>query len=108
MRRGEFRPDWSEPHLLSFVTDASGAYLAVHADLAGNTMLIDELEGLREQLELDDCSHTHLFAFVPGRSELTTTKIADQEHEVNVVQHVDIYGWNEEWSRRHGLVPPPE
>jgi len=85
-----------EPHLLSFVTDASGGYLAVHADLAGFTMLIDELESLREQLELNDCPHTHLFSSNPPPTELTTTKLADQEDEVNMVHHVKIYGWNEE------------
>jgi len=108
MRRREFHPDWSEPHLLSFVTDHTGAYLAVHADLAGITMLIDELEGLREQLVLNDCPHTHLFSFLPDSNALTTTKLDSHVDEVNVVHSVKIYGWNEEWSRRHGLVPPPE
>ena len=107
MRRAQYRPEWSEPHLLSFVTDASGTCLAVHADLAGITMLIDELEILREQLELNDCPHAHLFSFVGDRSELTTTKLADQEGEVNIVKDVKIYGWNEEWARRHGLKSPP-
>jgi len=93
--------------LLSFVTDASGTSLAVHADLAGITMLIDELEILREQLELNDCPHAHLLSFVGDRSELTTTKLADQEGEVKIVQDVKIYGWNEEWARRHGLKSPP-
>jgi hypothetical protein len=105
MRREEFNPDWSQPHLLSFVTDESGEALAVHADLAGITMLIDTLEGLREALVLDDCPHTHLFSYIPGRSELTITKLAEQEDEVNIVQNVKIYGWNKEWSERHGLVP---
>ncbi len=44
MRRSDFRPEWGAPHLLSFVTDSEGGYLAVHADLAGVTMLIEELE----------------------------------------------------------------
>jgi hypothetical protein len=102
MRRAPYHPEWSEPHLLSFVTDASGQYLAIHADLAGVTMLIDELEGLREQLERNDCPHSHLFACT-ARNALTNTKLADQEHEANIVQHVKTYGWNEEWARRHGL-----
>ena len=96
-------PEWDTPHLLSFVTDATGAYLAVHADLAGITILIDQLKSLREQLELNDCPHAHLFAGSPNR-ELTTTKLDSQEGEVNVVHHVKIYGWNDEWARRHGLV----
>lgn len=105
MRRAEYHPEWREPQLLSFVTDATGGYLAIHADLAGITMLIDELESLREQLESQDCPHTHLFSFTPN-FELTTTKLVDQNDEVNVVHHVRIYGWNEEWARRHGLKSP--
>ena len=105
MKRSEFHPEWSEPHLLSFVTDTSGQYLAVHADLAGITMLIDELESLREQLELNDCPHTHLFSPEAAGNELTLTKLADQEHENNIVCHVKLYGWNEEWAMRHGLKP---
>jgi hypothetical protein len=55
MRRAKYHPEWGEAHLLSFVTDSTGGYVAVHADLAGITMLIDVLESLREQLELNDC-----------------------------------------------------
>jgi hypothetical protein len=108
MRRSQCRPDWSEPHLLSFVTDESGQYVAVHVDLPGITMLIDELEILREQLEQNDCPHTHLFSWVPGRSELSTTKLADQACETNIVQQVKIYGWNEEWAVRNDLKPAPD
>lgn len=106
MQRPQYYPEWGEPHLLSFVTDASGESLAVHADLAGITMLIDELEILRRELEQGDCPHAHLFSFTSQDSALTTTKLAGQETEVNIVRHVKIYGWNEEWARRHGLRQP--
>lgn len=106
MRREQYRPEWNEPHLLSFVTDSVGDYVAIHADLAGITKLIDELEGLREQLVKNDCPHTHLFSPLCAGYELTESKLADQKLEVNVVCHVKIYGWNEEWKRRHNLVPP--
>lgn len=105
MKRSEYRPEWGDPHLLSFVTNSSGGYLAVHADLAGITMLIDELEILREQLEQNECPHTHLFSPEAAGDELTSTKIADQEDENIVVCHVKIYGWNEVWAVRHGLKP---
>ncbi|WP_428307327.1 hypothetical protein [Lacipirellula sp.] len=75
MRRSEYHPDWQQPHLLSFVTSEDGGYLAIHADLAGVTMLIDELESLREQLVLNDCPHTHLFSH-DAADALTTTKQA--------------------------------
>lgn len=90
-------------HLLSFVTDHTGAYLAVHADLAGITLLIDELERLRVQLLDNECPHTHLFLNPPPHGELTGTKLPAQDEEVHTVYHVKIYGWNEEWACRHGL-----
>ncbi len=105
MRRSDFRPEWGEPHLLSFVTDSDGGYLAVHADLAGVTMLIDELEFLREQLAQNDCPHIHLFSTDSVGKELTTTKLGSDKGEDNVVHHVKVYGWNEEWAVKHGLKP---
>lgn len=105
MKRSKFGPEWSTPHLLSFVTNSSGSYLAVHADLAGITLLIDELKILREQLEQDDCPHSHLFSPEVVGKVLTSTKIADQELVANVICHVKIYGWNNEWAVRHELKP---
>ena len=99
----------SRQHLLSFVTDETGQYLAIHADLRGVNVLIDELQKLKADLELNDCPHTHLFVTSDASArELTSTKLADQEHEVNIVHHVKIYGWNEECARRHGLKPRKE
>jgi hypothetical protein len=106
VKRFEHRPAWSDSHVLSFVTNSSGDYLAVHADLAGITMLIDELEILRAQLKQNDCPHTHLFAREAGGEELTATTVADQQDESRVICHVKIYGWTEEWAVRHGLKPP--
>src|SRR5688572_26371047 len=104
MKRAEYGPEWSEPHLLSFVTNASGKFLTVHADLAGITMLIDELECLRAELELNRYTHSHLFSFLPSGSQLTTTKIAGDECDVNIVEQVDICGWDAESARENGLV----
>ena len=107
MKRAENGPQWHNPHLLSLVTSTSGGYLAVHADLAGITMLIDELETLREQLEKNECPHTHLCSSEAGGDELTVTKLANQGDENVLVCHLKIYGWNEEWAVRHGLKEPP-
>jgi hypothetical protein len=95
----------SDDYLMSFVTDATGAYVAVHLDLQGVKNLIRELEGIKRQLELNDCPHSHLFSCAGPPDGLTGTKIASQENEVNIVHHVKIYGWNEEWAERHGLKP---
>lgn len=106
MNRLEDAPHCRSPHLLSFVTSASGGYLAVHADLAGITKLIEQLETLRNQLEKNECPHTHLFSSEAGGDELTVTKLANEEGEDVVVCHLKIYGWNEEWAVRHGLKEP--
>jgi hypothetical protein len=99
----------SRQHLLSFVTDESGMHVAIHVDLRGVEILIRELEQLKEQLELNDCPHTHLFTTSdPSARELTKTKLDSQASEVNIVHHVKIYGWNEEWARKHGLKPRKE
>jgi hypothetical protein len=92
-------------HLLSFVTGSNGWRVSVHTDLAGVELLIGELEKLRDQLKKNDCPHTHLFSPVSGGDELTETKLSDQPDEAQQVCHVKIYGWNEEWAKRHGLKP---
>jgi hypothetical protein len=97
--------DENESYLMSFVTDATGTYVAVHLDLQGVNNLISELEGLKRQLELNDCPHAHLMADTGPPNGLTSTKIASQKDEVNSVYHVKIYGWNEEWAHKHGLKP---
>jgi hypothetical protein len=96
-----------QPHLLSFVTDATGGFLSIHTDIGGISLLIAELQALKEQLELNDCPHTHLFSEEAAGDDLTTTKLSDQQYEVNVVHHVKIYGWNEEWAVKHGLKRSP-
>jgi len=88
--------------LLSFVTDSSGAMVSIHADLEGVKFLIAELESIRESLEENDCPHTHLFVTDDG-TELTGTKLHNQPNEENIVHHVKIYGWNEEWAVKHNL-----
>ncbi len=103
MKRSESAIPRNTPHVLSFVTNSEGDYLAVHADLAGINLLIQELEILREQLELNDCPHTHLSSPDAMGEKLTTTKLEGQKDENNVISHVKIYGWNEEWAARHGL-----
>ena len=92
-------------HLLSFVTDATGQFVSVHADLRGLEYLIDRLQMLRLGLLENDCPHTHLFASNAGGNDLTQTMLNDQPAEAIPVWHVKIYGWNEEWARRHGLKP---
>jgi len=96
----------SRQHLLSFVTDSTGSYVAVHADLRGVDILIDELQKMKSALENNECPHTHLFiSKTHGYRQLTGGKLASQEIEVNEVFQVKIYGWTEEWARKLGLKP---
>ena len=92
----------TQHQLLSFVTNKSGTMVSIHADLAGVNCLLAELETMRESLLENDCPHTHLFITEDG-SELSGTKLTDKPNEDNVVHHVKIYGWNDEWASKHNL-----
>lgn len=96
-------PSEESHHVLSFVTNSDGSYVAIHLDLEGARHLREELDYLIEELEKDDCPHTHLFQ--PPFGILTGAKLHDQSCESNVVGEVKIYGWNDEWAKRHGLKP---
>ena len=93
-----------ERHLLSFVTNDDGSMVTIHADLAGVDLLIEELVRLRDQLNRDECPHTHLHSTEVPDGELSTAKLRDQPTEIHSVHHVKMYGWNREWKHRHGLM----
>jgi hypothetical protein len=90
---------------MSFVTSATGQYIALHLDLQGTKMLIETLQAIQSGLEDNSSPHFHLFDF--EGHELTNSKIDGEEFEVNLVRQVDIFGWNEESARRNGLKPAP-
>lgn len=90
--------------LLSFVTDDNGDRVSIHVDKNGLDLMIQELTWLRQKLEAGECNHTHLMSPDWAGDELTTTKLKDQDEEVTIVHEVKIYGWNDEWKKKHGLV----
>lgn len=90
--------------LLSFVTDDNGDRVFIHVDKNGLDLLIKELTWLRKKLEAGACDHTHLMSPDWAGDELTTSKLKDHEDEVNIVHEVKIYGWNDEWKKKHGLA----
>ena len=94
-------------HLLSFVTNGDGSLVTIHVDRDGVDCLIQELEMIRNRLAKDECEHCHLFsdADIAGDG-LSTSKLADQKTEQNMVDAVKIYGWSAEWAARHGLIEP--
>jgi len=89
--------------LLSFVTNKSGDQVFIHADKNGIDLLIKELTFLKEKLENNECDHSHLISPEWGGNELTTSKLLDQVDEDTTVHEVKIYGWNDEWKRKHKL-----
>ena len=91
-------------HLLSLVTDEDGDQVFLHLDLAGVTQLLSELNYIKRELEKNECPHSHLFSEDWGSTELTATKLKDQKDEKNCVHHLKIYGWNDEWKKKHDLV----
>ena len=90
----DFGDDLTDDYLLSFVTDSAGTNLTLHLDLQGAKYLIGQLEIIKQQLELGDLPHLHLLSSIGPPDGLTTTKIASQESEANIVHRLKIYGWN--------------
>lgn len=93
-----------ENKLLSFVASKDGDQIFVHVDKNGLDLLIKELTWLREKLEANKCEHTHLMSPEWAGDELTTSKLKHQEGEDSIIHEVKIYGWNDEWKKKHGLV----
>ena len=88
-------------HVLSFITDASGDQLFVHADAAGLDLLIRRLTRLRGHVDDGECQDEHLFTTAwSGSGDLSTRGVGEGDH---VVQHVKIYGWPPEWVEKHQL-----
>lgn len=90
-----------QDYLLSFATDSSGQMVSIHLDKNGAERLLDILKAIRDGILADDCPHEHLF-FKDG---LTASKLAGCVAEQNIVSHVKIYGWNNEWAKKHNLRP---
>jgi hypothetical protein len=90
-------------HLLAFVADKDGNQVFLHADLAGVEYLIKELEYLRKELKNNDCPHTHLFSEDWGSGELSTSTMLNKDAEGLAVHHLKMYGWNNEWVKKHGF-----
>ncbi len=97
--------DFANPHLLSFVTNCEGNMVSIHMNLDGLTYLIEKLEGLKTLVEDGHCEDAHLFSSDSIGNELSSTKLETVPAEHNVVQHVKLYGWTDEWACAHGLIP---
>ena len=88
-------------HVLSFIGDADGHQLFVHADAAGLDLLIGRLTRLRAHLDRSECEHEHLFTTAwSGSGDLSTRGAGKSER---VILHVKIYAWTAEWGAKHQL-----
>ena len=93
--------DQPPEHVLSFIGDAGGDQVFVHADAAGLDLLIHRLTRLRAHLDRGECEHEHLFTTAwTGAGDLSTRGVGEGEH---VIQHVKIYAWTAEWVEKHHL-----
>jgi len=90
--------------MLSIVAEPTGDVIYIHADLAGLEALEQAVSALRRHVAQGECEHDHLFTEAWAGEELTETML-DQERGSGCTQvhHVKLYGWTDEWSRKHGL-----
>jgi hypothetical protein len=91
------KPDY----VLSFATDKDGDQLFVHADAKGLDYLIRSLTRIRQKIDQDVCDHDHLMMDDWGGAGLSERSMPDGVH---MIHHVKIFGWTQEWARKHGLT----
>jgi hypothetical protein len=90
----------NQDHLLCFVADEEGQ-LFIHADASGLDLLIRNLGNLRKRIDESECDHDHLMTKSWGSHELTEPHACEKDGKI--IHHVKIYGWTEEWARKHGM-----
>lgn len=88
-------------HTLAFVTDQKGQ-LFVHADAKGLAHLIGSLERLKKKVEAGECDHDHMHTDAWAGDELSESKGCEKDGEI--IHHVKLYGWTEEWAKKHGFI----
>jgi hypothetical protein len=86
--------------MLSFAFDGEGK-VSIHADTAGLDLLIASLSKVRAGVIKGECEHDHLFTEAWGGTELSQKAL---EKDGEVAHHVKIYGWTDEWAKKHGLA----
>jgi hypothetical protein len=90
----------NQDHLLCFVADDEGQ-LFIHADAAGLDLLIGSLTHIRKRIDEEKCDHDHLMTESWGGQGLTEAPACGKDGRI--LHHVKIYGWTEEWARKHDL-----
>jgi hypothetical protein len=91
--------------MISIVTSAEGDIVHVHADKQGLSLLERAVAQLRLSAEKGDCGHEHLFSASWGGRELSETALGEERLAgYRQVHHLKLFGWTDEWARRHELV----
>jgi len=90
-----------EPHVLCLVSDDSNQVF-LHADARGLDLLIKSLQRLRKKIDQDDCDHDHLMTESWGDGALTEP--IGCEPDGQLVHHLKIYGWTDEWAKKNGFT----
>jgi hypothetical protein len=98
------KDDFAVPRLLSFVTNREGNMVSIHMNQDGLTYLLEKLESLKALVANGQCEDAHLFTSDSIGNELSSTKLESVPTEINLVQHVKLYGWTDEWASAHGLI----
>jgi hypothetical protein len=88
-------------YTLAFASDQKGQVM-MHADAKGLDVLIASLERLKKKVEAGECDHDHLMTDAWAGSELSERLGCESHGEL--VHHLKLYGWTEEWARKHGFV----
>jgi len=89
-------------HVLAVFADNDGQVF-VHADAKGLDVFIKSLQRLRKKIDEDKCDHDHLMTEAwAGDGELT--EAPGCEKEGHAVHHIKLYGWTDEWAKKHGFI----
>jgi hypothetical protein len=89
-----------DDHVLVLVVEDSNQ-LFLHADAKGLDMLIKSLELLRSKIDQGECDHDHMMTESWGEGSLTED--LGCETQGNIIHHLKIYAWTEEWAKKHGF-----
>lgn len=99
-------PEKTDPqeHVLSVVLDPEHAVLNVHADRDGLALLRAILDRLIRDLDKGECPHEHLMTPEWGCWDLSSSMLkSESERGCRTVHQINIFGWDAEWTKSHGL-----
>lgn len=89
-------------HVLALFSDDEGQVF-LHADDKGLEILITALERLRRKISEGKSDHDHLMTEAwAGDGELT--EVQGCEKKEHLVHHLKLYGWTDEWAKKHGFL----